>query len=267
MLDFKAFIITDIVTIGVIILFCVIVAIITSRNSKKSKQKAFVPDNRYAVSNNLDEKYDVTKSRLQLLFDGVCLEFREITLIPLLLEDHGDDDIRKLLEIVETLAYVNAESTEEAESAASRAKFLCTCEAFGRYFPFRAMKDMETLSDIMTDICWLEKYPLETAISISENSTGNVIACYRTESGESVQHGFRALHYRKNFFKEGVCCDVYFPGSPEENSLYSYVLDESIKDETSLSEIRNRATHEIAYTHGMTSYIIFEYCVKAATKD
>lgn len=254
MLDFKAFIITDIVTIGVIILFCVIVAITTSRNSNSKKK-------------NLDNKYDVPKKHLQLFLDAVSIEFRETALRPLLLEDHEVDDLDVLFEIAEDLTYVNTYSTKDAESVAEHAKSLCTCEMFNRYFPVRAMEEMITLSDIMTDILWLAKYPLKTAISISENSTGNVVACYRTESGESVQHDFKALRYHEGIFNEdGLCCDVYFLNPTENLSVYSYVHEENIKDETILFEILNHATYEVPDRED-TAYIIFEYCVKAATKD
>lgn len=245
MMDFKAFIITDIVTVGVIILLVVIFAIKISRKNKKK---------------NLDNKCDAMKSILQLFLSAINCEFRQIAFEPLLLEDHDVDDMEVLVDIVEELAYVNAD-TKNTESVARHAKNLCTCEEYDIYFTTRAMEDMKTLSDIMTDVFWLEKYPLETAISISENSTGNVFACYRTESGESVQHDFKALRYHKGIFiEDGVCCDVCVPDFPEENSIYSFILHESIKDELLKAEIRHRVTHKIASTK---SCIIFEYCVDA----
>jgi len=260
MLDFKAFIITDIVTIGVIILFCVIVAITTSRNSNSKKK-------------NLDNKYDVPKKRILSFLDAVSLEFRETALRPLLLEDHEVDDLGVLFEIAEDLSYVKVNSyenvniTKVAESVAEHADHLCTCKMFNRYFPARAKLEMMALSETMTDILWLAKYPLKTAISISENSTGNVVACYRTESGESVQHDFKALRYRKGIFiEDGLCCDVYFRNPTENLSLYSFVLNENIKDEKSLSEILNRVTYEVTDRAG-TAYISFEYRVNADTKD
>lgn len=267
MMDFKAFIITDIVTIGVIILLVVIFAIKISRNNKKRRQNAFVPDNRYAVSNNLDNKYDIPKKHLQLFLDAVSLEFREAALRPLLLEDHDVDDLDVLFEIAEDLSYVNAKSAKDAESVAEHAKSLCTSKMFNRYFTVRGMEEMITLSDIMTDILWLAKYPLKMAISISENSTGNVVACYRAESGESVQHDFKALRYHEGIFNEdGLCCDVYFLNPTENLSVYSYVLEENIKDETILFEILNHATYEVPDRED-TAYIFFEYRVNAATKD